>query len=77
MTMADAPAVEIDEGFLTDWAGRFVEAWNALDRDAVCRIFVAKRRPCEHPLIVHIESAQGLGRWAREIPASVSAPTRT
>lgn len=36
---------------------------------AVARIFAAKRRPAEHPLIVHLGDASELDRWAQDIPA--------
>ena len=35
---------------------------------AVERIFAVKGRPSGHPLIVHIESAEQMTRWAREVP---------
>jgi L-threonylcarbamoyladenylate synthase len=35
---------------------------------AVRRIFAAKGRPADHPLIVHLASATMLPQWAREIP---------
>jgi L-threonylcarbamoyladenylate synthase len=35
---------------------------------AVARIFAVKRRPADHPLIVHIASAQDLLRWAAHVP---------
>jgi L-threonylcarbamoyladenylate synthase len=34
---------------------------------AVAKIFVAKGRPADHPLIVHIPDATHLDRWARDI----------
>ncbi len=36
---------------------------------AVARIFAAKGRPADHPLIVHLPGAGHLDRWARDIPA--------
>ena len=36
--------------------------------DAVRRIFSAKGRPSEHPVIVHIGSAANVLHWAREFP---------
>ena len=36
---------------------------------AVARIFAAKGRPAEHPLIVHLAGAGCLDRWACDIPA--------
>lgn len=35
---------------------------------AVARIFAAKGRPADHPLIVHLASADALTDWARDIP---------
>jgi len=35
---------------------------------AVARIFAVKRRPADHPLIVHIASADELPRWAAQVP---------
>jgi L-threonylcarbamoyladenylate synthase len=36
--------------------------------DAVHRIFVAKGRPSDHPVIVHIGNMAQVDRWAREVP---------
>ena len=41
---------------------------DAANDAAVARIFVAKGRPADHPLIVHIASADELPQWARDIP---------
>ena len=35
---------------------------------AVARIFAAKQRPVDHPLIVHVGHAEQLRDWAREVP---------
>ena len=35
--------------------------------DAVAKIYAAKGRPADHPLIVHISSMDGIGYWADEI----------
>ena len=35
----------------------------------VARIYEVKGRPADHPLIVHMASMDGLGEWAREVPA--------
>ncbi|CAG4884593.1 Threonylcarbamoyl-AMP synthase [Georgfuchsia toluolica] len=35
---------------------------------ALAKIFAAKGRPADHPLIVHIADISHLGQWAREIP---------
>jgi L-threonylcarbamoyladenylate synthase len=36
--------------------------------DAVRRIFAAKGRPADHPVIVHLHDASQLDRWARSVP---------
>jgi L-threonylcarbamoyladenylate synthase len=41
---------------------------DAINKDAVARIYGAKGRPTTHPLIVHISSINNLDKWAREIP---------
>ena len=41
---------------------------DAENPSAVRRIFTAKGRPADHPLIVHIPNSGQLSRWAREIP---------
>lgn len=43
---------------------------DASKRKAVKRIFEAKGRPANHPLIVHLAGAGELDRWARDIPES-------
>jgi L-threonylcarbamoyladenylate synthase len=42
---------------------------DASNPQAVAKIFAAKGRPADHPLIVHIPDASHLERWARDIPA--------
>jgi L-threonylcarbamoyladenylate synthase len=44
----------------------------AQDR-AVARIFAAKGRPADHPLIVHLPDASHVPRWAREWPDGARA----
>jgi L-threonylcarbamoyladenylate synthase len=46
---------------------------DARNREAVARIFAAKRRPREHPLIVHLAHASALDRWARTVSADARA----
>lgn len=41
---------------------------DACNAEAVGRIFTAKGRPSDHPLIVHIADAQQLTQWAQNIP---------
>lgn len=45
-------------------------AADASDAAAVRRVFVVKRRPADHPLIVHVADADRLGDWAARVPAS-------
>jgi L-threonylcarbamoyladenylate synthase len=40
---------------------------------AVKKIFAAKGRPSDHPLIVHLPGVEHLDRWAREIPEKAYA----
>jgi L-threonylcarbamoyladenylate synthase len=46
---------------------------DARNPDAVRRIFAAKGRPANHPVIVHIADLSALPRWARSIPAGARA----
>jgi L-threonylcarbamoyladenylate synthase len=41
---------------------------DALNKDAVRKIFLAKERPADDPLIVHIAHAQQLTQLARQVP---------
>lgn len=41
----------------------------ARDPQAVQRIFRAKGRPADHPLIVHLAEPEWIGRWAEHVPA--------
>lgn len=41
---------------------------DAANPEAVAKIFAAKGRPADHPLIVHLPGAAHLERWARDIP---------
>lgn len=43
-------------------------AANALDREAVKKIFEAKGRPGDNPLIVHISGKPDIYKYAREVP---------
>ena len=43
-------------------------AANALDETAVTRVFEAKERPADHPLIVHVASASDVSEWITELP---------
>ena len=41
---------------------------DASNSAAVAKIYQAKGRPADHPLIVHIASMQAMGDWADEVP---------
>ena len=41
---------------------------DAVNKDAVSRIYEVKGRPVDHPLIVHISSIERLDKWAIDIP---------
>jgi L-threonylcarbamoyladenylate synthase len=41
---------------------------DASNPDAVSRIYAAKGRPTDHPVIVHVASADALGVWAQHVP---------
>jgi L-threonylcarbamoyladenylate synthase len=43
---------------------------DASNTDAVKKIFAAKGRPANHPLIVHVADAVQLANWARDIPSA-------
>ena len=69
-TMGDAAGVLLAGGlvaFPTETVyGLGADASNEL---AVARIYSVKGRPADHPLIVHVASMDGLGDWARDVPA--------
>lgn len=43
-------------------------AADAKNREAVNKVFAAKGRPADHPLIIHIGTLAELSEWAKEIP---------
>lgn len=43
---------------------------------AVLKIFAAKSRPADHPLIVHLADASQIADWARDIPPAALALAR-
>ncbi|MCB9734113.1 MAG: threonylcarbamoyl-AMP synthase [Deltaproteobacteria bacterium] len=43
-------------------------AGDAANPDAVRRIFAAKGRPADHPLIVHVAAAAAIAPWAAAVP---------
>lgn len=46
---------------------------DATNAAAVARIYEAKGRPADHPVIVHLASAQAMNQWARDIPSYANA----
>ncbi len=50
---------------------------DAANPDAVKKVFAAKGRPHDHPLIVHLASAAQVKDWAREIPPAAHALAKT
>jgi L-threonylcarbamoyladenylate synthase len=50
---------------------------DASHEEAVAKIYAAKGRPADHPLIVHISSMDGIGYWADEISKYAIALART
>jgi L-threonylcarbamoyladenylate synthase len=49
---------------------------DATNEMAIAKIYAAKGRPADHPLIVHVHSMQAMGDWADEIPAFAIALAR-
>jgi len=41
---------------------------DAINEQAIARIYEVKGRPVNHPLIVHISSINNLNMWAKEVP---------
>jgi len=41
---------------------------DALNKQAVARIYEAKGRPADHPLIVHLHSMQSMDQWVEDVP---------
>ena len=49
---------------------------DALNKQAVGRIYEVKGRPADHPLIVHIHSLQVMERWIQDVPRFAIALAR-
>ena len=49
---------------------------DALNKQAVSRIYTVKGRPADHPLIVHIHSMQVMGQWIEDVPEYAIALAR-
>ncbi|HSU78060.1 MAG TPA: L-threonylcarbamoyladenylate synthase [Burkholderiales bacterium] len=43
---------------------------DASNAQAVARLYAVKRRPADHPVIVHFDGAERAFTWARDVPAS-------
>jgi L-threonylcarbamoyladenylate synthase len=41
---------------------------DATNETAIAKIYAAKGRPADHPLIVHVHSMQAMGDWSEDIP---------
>jgi L-threonylcarbamoyladenylate synthase len=69
MTVADA-AQQLEAGGLVAFPTETVYGLgaDAENTQAVANIFALKGRPQNHPLIVHIASAEHLSHWAYEVP---------
>jgi L-threonylcarbamoyladenylate synthase len=80
--MATATGADIDQAARLLRAGELVafptETVYGLGADAsnpaaVARIFAAKGRPSDHPVIVHLASQEAVADWAREFPGPARA----
>ena len=49
---------------------------DACNAAAVARVYSAKGRPADHPLIVHVASMDALGDWAADVPGYAIALAR-
>ena len=49
---------------------------DALNKQAVARIYETKGRPSDHPLIVHLHSMQVMGQWVEDVPEFAIALAR-
>ena len=49
---------------------------DALNKQAIARIYETKGRPSDHPLIVHLHSMQVMGPWVEDVPEFAIALAR-
>ena len=49
---------------------------DALNKQAVARIYETKGRPADHPLIIHLHSMQVMGQWVEDVPEFAIALAR-
>ena len=68
----DKASRQLKEGKLTAFPTETVYGIGALAKNnkAVAKIFRAKQRPRNHPLIVHLARAADIGEWAANVPAA-------
>ncbi|MBC7463551.1 MAG: threonylcarbamoyl-AMP synthase [Actinobacteria bacterium] len=73
-----AAADKLKHGFLVAFPTETVYGLgaDATNADAVKRIYVAKGRPADHPLIVHLSNMEDMALWSREIPTYAIALAR-
>jgi L-threonylcarbamoyladenylate synthase len=71
----DAAARRLAEGGLVAFPTETVYGLggDAENPEAIARIYAAKGRPANHPVIVHVAPEADLAYWAREIPAQACA----
>ena len=79
--MAPRVSTDVDDALAVLRAGGLVAiptetvyglAADASDEAAVRRIFAAKGRPADHPLIVHVADADQLPHWAAHVPPAAA-----
>jgi len=68
--MITAAAQSLKAGYLVAFPTETVYGLgaDATNAEAIARIYKAKGRPADHPLIVHIASMESMDLWANEIP---------
>jgi L-threonylcarbamoyladenylate synthase len=68
--MITAAAQSLKDGHLVAFPTETVYGLgaDATNGEAIAKIYKAKGRPADHPLIVHIASMESMGQWANEIP---------
>jgi L-threonylcarbamoyladenylate synthase len=49
---------------------------DALNKQAIARIYETKERPEDHPLIVHLHTMQVMGQWVEDVPEYAIALAR-
>ena len=70
----DAAAALLDAGQLVAFPTETVYAGgDAANPEAVARIYAAKGRPANHPVIVHLPPGGDPGYWADDLPADAQA----